>query len=172
MTNRELTERLAALEARELKVKDLPIEALRRELAKEPQNPAEILLPHSISTEQIKQEDRFDLAIASASPTTSSTSYQTANQAAKVMDFGGTYIITFGLADMASGSAGGRIALYINGSETSSVFVSSNVGTFSGSYIVKRDLKKGDVVDLRYRAEGGSGNVTFYGMYIFFVKVW
>lgn len=48
-TNQELQERLDALEAgRKLKIVDLPIDALRRELRKEPQNPTEMLLPHSI----------------------------------------------------------------------------------------------------------------------------
>lgn len=48
-TNQELQERIELLEAgRKLKIADLPMDALKRELRKEPQNPTELLLPGSI----------------------------------------------------------------------------------------------------------------------------
>lgn len=53
-SNKELQERLDALENRKLKAGDLPMAALRRELAKEPQNPVETLLPHSIGPELLR----------------------------------------------------------------------------------------------------------------------
>lgn len=49
-TNLELQERVEALESgRKLKIADLPLDALKRELRKEPQNPTELLLPRSIN---------------------------------------------------------------------------------------------------------------------------
>lgn len=51
MTNKELTEAVQALQNRKLKVSDLPMAALQLELAKEPKNPAEILLPHAIGAD-------------------------------------------------------------------------------------------------------------------------
>lgn len=54
LTNKQLTERLHALEAKQLKVRDLPIQSLRRELAKEPQDPGATLLPHSVGPESLQ----------------------------------------------------------------------------------------------------------------------
>ena len=51
--NEELAERLAALEAKEIKVSDLPVASLRLALNAEPQNAGDILLPKSIGSDML-----------------------------------------------------------------------------------------------------------------------
>lgn len=53
-TNSELDKRLKLLEDSKISVKQLPMTELRKALAKEPQNPTDLLLPHSIGPELLK----------------------------------------------------------------------------------------------------------------------
>ncbi len=54
-----IARRVRALEQREIKVKDLPVDALKREFNKQPINPVDMLLPHSIGTDLLKTTNTY-----------------------------------------------------------------------------------------------------------------
>lgn len=160
-TNSELDKRLKLLEDSKISVKQLPMTELRKALAKEPQNPTDLLLPHSIGPELLSATGKsaaFNLGMSSL---VTNESWVTIPGGEYITPESANYLIVSYVDTELLSSGFGVFGMFINGGQVAGNLNATTVQRMGLTLCWAGFIGVNGIIQMKGERSGGS--FTIYG---------